>query len=128
MSDATDNPFLIGGMTPTRDLTAVKRAWMQAAKRHPPNSDPFGFQRVRSAYDALSTPERLHAAYLAVPVDPAAAHAQLLVEDQALLTELQTALTADRAERTRLARVLQNPRVVAPLLARWTLAQWRAQN
>lgn len=127
MSDVTDNPFQILGMAPTRDLTAVKRAWMQAAKRHPPNSDPTGFQRVRGAYEALSTPERLHAAYLAVPFDPTAAHAELLVEDQALLAELQAALTAERAERARQAQILQNPKAFAPLLARWTLAQWRAQ-
>ncbi len=126
MSEVLENPFVVLGMAPTRDLVAVKRAWMQAAKRHPPNSDPAGFQKVRSAYEALSSPERLHAAYLAVPFDPAAAREELLAEDQAILQELQQALAADRAEKARLAQILQNPRVFASVMARWTVAQWRA--
>lgn len=125
MSEAIENPFTILEMAPTRDMTAVKRAWMQAAKRHPPNSDPAGFQMVRSAYEALSTPERLHAAYLAVPFDPAAAHADLLVQDHELVQELQQVLATDRAERARQAQIQLNPKVFGHVLARLSLAQWR---
>ena len=125
MSDTAENPFAILGIAPTRDQTAVKKAWMLAAKRHPPNSDPLGFQMVRSAYEMLSTPERLHAAYLAVPFDPADAHAELLIQDQAVLEELQQLLASERAERACKAQNQLNPKVFAQTLSRYTCRDWR---
>src|SRR6185503_20684653 len=62
-------PFALLGMAPTLDLAAVKRAYFDALARHPPHVDSAGFQQVRGAYEALTRPGGLAAAYLASPVD-----------------------------------------------------------
>jgi curved DNA-binding protein CbpA len=58
-------PFAVLGLAPTLDAAAVKRAYFAALARHPPHQDAEGFQRVRGAYEALSSPGALEAAYLA---------------------------------------------------------------
>jgi curved DNA-binding protein CbpA len=62
-------PFTVLGLAPTLDAVAVKRAYFAALARHPPHQDVEGFQRVRSAYEALASPGALAAAYLASPLD-----------------------------------------------------------
>jgi curved DNA-binding protein CbpA len=62
-------PFAVLGLPPTLDAAAVKRAYFAALARHPPHQDAEGFQRVRAAYEALSSAGALAAAYLASPVD-----------------------------------------------------------
>jgi len=59
------DPFAVLGLSPTLDAVAVKRAYFAALARHPPHQDAEGFQRVRGAYEALSSPGALAAAYLA---------------------------------------------------------------
>jgi curved DNA-binding protein CbpA len=62
---APADPFAVLGVAPTLDAAAVKRAYFTALARHPPHQDAEGFQRVRGAYEALSSPGALAAAYLA---------------------------------------------------------------
>ena len=50
----------------------VKRAYLAALAEHPPHSDPQGFQRLRAAYEPLSSPEGLRAAFALAPPDVAA--------------------------------------------------------
>jgi len=64
-----DEPFSVLGVSPTLDAAAIKRAYFAALARHPPHQDPEGFGRLRSAYEALTRPGGLAAAYLASPVD-----------------------------------------------------------
>lgn len=71
MMTMPDEPFAVLGLAPTLDAAAVKRAYFDALARHPPHQDPVGFQRLRAAYEALSRPGALAAAYLASPVDVA---------------------------------------------------------
>lgn len=59
------DPFAVLGLAPTLDTAAVKRAYFAALACHPPHQDAEGFQRVRGAYEALSSPGALAAAYLA---------------------------------------------------------------
>ena len=54
--DASDtSPFGILGIAPTLDLGAIKRAYFAVLAKHPPHSDPEGFKRIRSAYEALGS-------------------------------------------------------------------------
>jgi len=39
-----------------REPKRIRRAYLRQVKRHPPERDPEGFQRIRAAYDALSDP------------------------------------------------------------------------
>jgi hypothetical protein len=63
------DPFAVLGLAPTLDAAAVKRAYFAALARHPPHQDAEGFQRVRGAYEALSSPGALATAYLASPMN-----------------------------------------------------------
>ncbi|HVG59888.1 MAG TPA: J domain-containing protein [Hyalangium sp.] len=62
---ASSDFFAVLGLAPTLDAAAVKRAYFAALARHPPHQDAEGFQRVRAAYEALSSSGGLAAAYLA---------------------------------------------------------------
>jgi hypothetical protein len=62
-------PFAVLGIAPTLDAAVVKKAYFAALAAHPPHRDPEGFARVRAAYEALSVPGALAAAYLASPLD-----------------------------------------------------------
>lgn len=61
--------FEVLEMSPTQDAGALKRGYFQALERHPPHVDPEGFRRVRQAYEDLSRPGGLMAAYLSRKVD-----------------------------------------------------------
>jgi curved DNA-binding protein CbpA len=94
MNRSADTPFSVLGIAPTGDLAAVKRAYFAALAKHPPHSDPEGFQRLRAAYEPLSSPEGLRAAFARVPPDvPAelaryrARHDDLLAAGAAAWTE-----------------------------------------
>lgn len=66
-------PFELLGLSPTRDASAVKRAYFHALEKHPPHADPEGFRRVRAAYEELSRPGALAAAFARAPFDVGAA-------------------------------------------------------
>jgi curved DNA-binding protein CbpA len=90
-------PFALLGMAPTMELVAVKRAYFEALARHPPHQDPEGFQRVRAAYEALTRPGALAAAYLASPVDVGELAAQARERFDAALKKASEAASAARA-------------------------------
>lgn len=68
----TPDPFAVLEIEATRDLGVVKRAYFSLLPKHPPETDPLGFRRLRDAYEQLSSPRSLAAAYLSAPVDLAA--------------------------------------------------------
>src|SRR5260370_37637649 len=57
------------GVAPTLDLGAIKRAYFELLKTCPPHLDPERFSRLRHAYEPLSTPAGLAAAYFSTPID-----------------------------------------------------------
>ena len=59
--------FHVLGIPPTLDLAAVKRAYFAATVRCPPHVDPDGFRAIRAAYEALSKPGGLAAAFMESP-------------------------------------------------------------
>ena len=63
------NPFAALELTPTLDAVVVKRGYFAMLAKHPPHADPDGFGRVRAAYEALTRPGGLAAAYAATGVD-----------------------------------------------------------
>ncbi len=60
------------GVAPTLDLGEIKRAYFELLKTCPPHLDPERFSRLRRAYEPLSTPAGLAAAYFSAPMDFAA--------------------------------------------------------
>jgi hypothetical protein len=64
-----EHPFTVLGIAPTLEPAEVKRGYFAALARHPPHADPEGFRKVRAAYELLSRPGVLVAAYLSVPID-----------------------------------------------------------
>lgn len=44
----------IVGIPPTDDSKALRKAYAQALRKHPPETDPEGFMRLREAYERLS--------------------------------------------------------------------------
>ena len=65
----TVSPYGVLGIAPTLDPRVVKRAWFAALGQHPPHSDPDGFRRIRAAYEALTAPGGMAAAFVAAPLD-----------------------------------------------------------
>lgn len=47
------NPWEVLGVPPTDDRKAIRRAYAEAVKRHRPDRDPEGYQKVRAAYDRV---------------------------------------------------------------------------
>ena len=64
MTEGTEDPFVILGIAPTDSLAKIKLAYFAALKLHPPQSDPEGFRRLRTAYDRLMKPAGLAATLL----------------------------------------------------------------
>jgi len=67
--EPSSDPFAILGIAPTCDRGVVKRAYFEAVKRTPPHGDATAFRRLRSAYEALSSPRGLANAWLCAPLD-----------------------------------------------------------
>lgn len=54
-----NDPYRILGVTPeAADDDSIRRAYLEGLRAHPPERDPAGFQRLREAYDKLSTHKR----------------------------------------------------------------------
>lgn len=51
------NPYRVLALDPTASDAAIKQAYFQKVREHPPEKDPQQFKRIRAAYDALRTPE-----------------------------------------------------------------------
>ncbi len=65
----TTDPFAVLELAPTLEVSLIKRAYFAALTRHPPQTDPDGFRRVRDAYELLSNPATRAAAFVAAPLD-----------------------------------------------------------
>lgn len=89
-----NDPFAILGLAPTRELGAVKRAWFTALPKHPPESDPEGFRRLRDAYEQLSTPAGLTAAFASAPLDLEVVRAQYAARFDTAIEAHGAAMTA----------------------------------
>jgi curved DNA-binding protein CbpA len=49
------NPFDLLGVAETADDDAIKKAYLQRVREHPPERDPDRFQAIRAAYEAIKT-------------------------------------------------------------------------
>lgn len=128
MSESSEDPFALLGLAPTLDGTAVRRAWMQAVKRHPPHSDPSGFQRLRTAYERLSSADTLRDAWLAAPFDAATELARYDARDGAEIARLR----AEAGERHAAEAQIQARGALAGrfgrALAAWSLGEWERRR
>lgn len=53
------DPYHILGVAPeTADDNSIRQAYLAGLRVHPPERDPSGFQRLRDAYDKLSSQRR----------------------------------------------------------------------
>ncbi len=67
-----DDCWDILGLEPTDDRRAIKRAYAKELKKHSPEDDPQGFQRVREAYeDALASADEPGSRTSILPITPA---------------------------------------------------------
>jgi curved DNA-binding protein CbpA len=49
------NPFNVLGVAETADDAAIKKAYLQKVREHPPERAPERFQAIRTAYEAIKT-------------------------------------------------------------------------
>ncbi len=73
------------------DAKALKRAYRVQVSAHPPDTDPEGFRRIRSAYELLSDPAPRLDAILSKPIpyiEPPRLRAQEALTDRALAAAL----------------------------------------
>lgn len=88
---ASDDPFVVLGITPTTDLAAIKRAYFTALKLHPPHQDVEGFRRLRAAYETLQSSQRRATLALGRPLDVTAALAPLEARYGAAIAQARAA-------------------------------------
>jgi curved DNA-binding protein CbpA len=49
------NPFAVLGVAEDADDDAIKKAYLQQVREHPPERNPERFQAIRAAYEAVKT-------------------------------------------------------------------------
>ncbi len=49
------NPFITLNVAETADDDAIKKAYLQQVREHPPERDPEHFQTIRAAYERIKT-------------------------------------------------------------------------
>jgi len=98
------SPFAELEIPATLDRGAVKRAYFAAIARHPPQGDPEAFRRVRAAYEALSAPGGLAAAYLQSPLDWDAELAPYRARFDGPLAQAREAVSRERGARASVER------------------------
>ena len=125
MTAPVDDPFAVLGLAPTLDAAAVRRAWMQGVKLHPPHSDPDGFRRMRAAYERLGKPDTLREAWLQAPFDPAAELARYDAQDAETLAQFQAEAAANRAVAAATEAKRAMVRRFGQVVSGWTLEGWR---
>lgn len=101
------DPFAVLGLAPTLDAAAVKRAYFAALARHPPHQDAEGFQRVRAAYEKLSSAGALAAAYLASSINVRKLADEARERFDAAMQRASEAVSATRAEEETLTQFLE---------------------
>jgi curved DNA-binding protein CbpA len=50
------DPYAVLGLSRQASMVDIKKAYFKLVREHPPERDPEGFQRLRTAYEALRTP------------------------------------------------------------------------
>src|SRR5687767_7082178 len=55
-----DDAFTVLGVEAAATEDEVRRAYLRLVKKHRPETDPTGFQRVREAYDRAREPRLFH--------------------------------------------------------------------
>lgn len=50
-----NNPFTLLGVAEEADDETVRKAYLEAVRRHPPEREPERFQAVRTAYETIAT-------------------------------------------------------------------------
>ena len=63
-----DDPFVVLGLLPDSSEAEIKNAWRRAAREHPPETDPAGFERVRAAFEKVRDPAIFARQLLDAPV------------------------------------------------------------
>lgn len=63
------DPYATLGLSAGATDAEIRHAWRRAAREHPPETDPAGFERVRAAYEQVRDPAAL-ARSLLDPVCP----------------------------------------------------------
>jgi curved DNA-binding protein CbpA len=99
--DLETSPFATLGIAPTLDVAAIKRAYFVALAKHPPHSDPDGFKRIRTAYEALGSRGQAASHLLRSSVDVGAELACYRERYDAALAEAGRAAAASAADSTR---------------------------
>jgi curved DNA-binding protein CbpA len=64
------DPYQVLGITRQATADAIKKAYFTKVREFPPENNPDQFKRVRTAYDALRTPEAKAATDLFLPHPP----------------------------------------------------------
>ena len=77
---AVRDPFAVLGVRRDADDDAVRAAYLDGVREHPPDGDPAAFQRVREAYEALR--DRRARARLRLFGPPPAARLEDILDDQ----------------------------------------------
>jgi len=96
------DPYEVLGLPRDADDAAVRRAWREAVRRHPPDADPEGFRRARQAYEMLRD---------------AAARASLRLRASPRLPDVAPVLARLRAEPLPLDREALRRQLLATILA-----------
>jgi curved DNA-binding protein CbpA len=111
------SPFSVLGIPATLDPNAVKRAYFACIARHPPHQDAEAFRRVRAAYEALTAPGGLAAAYLQSPLDWDAALAPYRTRLETPLAQASEAIARERGGRAAVERFVNET-------SRMTFEEW----
>lgn len=61
------DPFAALGLTASATEADIRSAWRKAAREHPPETDPAGFERVRAAYERIRDTAALARSVLDAP-------------------------------------------------------------
>lgn len=93
----TTNPYAVLELAPTRDIAVVKRAYFATLTKHPPQTDPEGFRRVRDAYELLLNPAALAAAFSSAPLDIAAIERDLALRFDARIEHSVHSMAAQQS-------------------------------
>ena len=56
MTERIENPYQVLGIPRNADERAIKKAYFALIRKHPPDSQPEEFKRIRQAYELLSDP------------------------------------------------------------------------
>ncbi len=52
------DPYAVLGIDRRADAAAIKRAYFQLVRDHPPEREPEKFKEIRAAYELIQSPER----------------------------------------------------------------------